>query len=164
MYYLIARFLPKYPIPGYQFAYKIRYVLCKNIFEYIGHNVLIKRNAYFGDGRKIRIGDNSQIGINCVMDNDISIGRDVVMGPDVIIYSSSHEYRNIELPINQQGMMSHRSVKIGDNVWIGARCIILPGVTIGNNCIIGAGTVVTKNVPDNVVFCGQEGKVIKVRS
>ena len=164
MYYLIARFLPKYPIPGYQLAYKIRYVLCKNIFECIGHNVLIKRNAYFGDGRKIRIGDNSQIGINCVMDNDISIGRDVVMGPDVIIYSSSHEYRNIELPINQQGMMSHRPVKIGDNVWIGARCIILPGVTIGNNCIIGAGTVVTKNVPDNVVFCGQEGKVIKVRS
>ena len=113
---------------------------------------------------KIRIGDNSQIGINCVMDNDISIGCDVVMGPDVIIYSSSHEYRNLDLPINQQGMMPHRPVKIGDNVWIGTRCIILPGVTIGSNCIIGAGTIVTKNVPDNAVFCGQEGKVVKIRS
>lgn len=162
-YYLAARFLPKYPIPGYKIAYKIRYRCCKHIFEEIGRNVLIKRNVYFGDGSKVKIGDRSQIGINCIMDNDIIIGNDVVMGPDVIIYTSSHEYKDLGIPINQQGERSHRQVIIGNNVWIGARCIILPGVTIGNNCIIGANTVVTKSVIDNAVFCGTEGRIVKIR-
>lgn len=125
--------------------------------------MLIKRNAYFGDGSKIRIGDNSQIGINSIMDNDVIIGDDVIMGPDVIIYTSSHEYKELGIPINKQGGKPHRQVIIGNNVWIGARCIILPGVTIGDNVIIGANTVVTKNVPDNAVFCGSEGRVVKTR-
>ena len=150
-YYLIGRFLPKYPIPGYKFAYRFRYFLCKHIFESIGKNVLIKRNAYFGDGSKIRIGNNSQIGINLIMDND------------VIIYTSSHEYKELGIPINQQGEKPHRPVIIGNNVWIGARCIILPGVSIGDNAIIGANTVVTKDVPMNSVFCGSAGSVVKMR-
>lgn len=160
---MIGRFLPKYPMPGYNLAYKIRYFLCKHIFAEIGKNVLIKRNAYFGDGSKIRIGNNSQIGINCIMDNDIIIGDDVTMGPDVIIYTSSHEYKKLVIPINKQGEKPHQQVTIGNNVWIGARCIILPGVTIGDNAIIGANTVVTKDVPMNAVFCGAEGRVVKIR-
>lgn len=144
-YYLIGRFLPKYPIPGYKFAYRFRYFLCKHIFESIGKNVLIKRNAYFGDGSKIRIGNNSQIGINSIMDNDVIIGDDVTMGPDVIIYTSSHEYKELGIPINQQGEKPHRPVIIGNNVWI------------------GANTVVTKDVPMNSVFCGSAGSVVKMR-
>ena len=163
VYYLVGRFLPKYPIPGYKIAYKVRYFLCKYIFESMGENVLIKRNAYFGDGAKIRIGNNSQIGINSIMDNDVVIGNDVTMGPDVIIYTSSHEYKNLGIPINQQGEKPHRQVTIGNNVWIGARCIILPGVSIGDNAIIGANTVVTKDVPKNAVFFGTEGHVVKFR-
>lgn len=162
-YYMFARFLPKYPIPGYKLAYKVRYFCCKHIFEFIGKDVLIKRNAYFGNGRQIRIGDCSQIGINCIMDNDIVIKNDVIMGPDVIIYTSSHEYKEFGVPINQQGEKEHRQVIIGNNVWIGARSIILPGVSIGDNCIIGANTVVTKDVPDNVVICGSAGKVVRKR-
>ena len=144
-YYLIGRFLPKYPIPGYKFAYRFRYFLCKHIFESIGKNVLIKRNAYFGDGSKIRIGNNSQIGINSIMDNDVIIGDDVTMGPDVIIYTSSHEYKELGIPINQQGEKPHRPVILGNNVWIGAK------------------TVVTKDVPMNSVFCGSAGSVVKMR-
>ena len=159
----MGRFLPKYPIPGYKFAYRFRYFLCKHIFESIGKNVLIKRNAYFGDGSKIRIRNNSQIGINSIMDNDVIIGDDVTMGPDVIIYTSSHEYKELGIPINQQGEKPHRPVTIGNNVWIGARCIILPGVSIGDNAIIGVNTVVTKDVPMNSVFCGSAGSVVKMR-
>ena len=162
-YYMIARFLPKYPLPGYKLGYKLRYVCCKHIFAEIGRNVLIKRNAYFGDGSKLKIGNNSQIGINCIMDNDVIIGNDVTMGPDVIIYTSSHEYKELEIPINKQGEKEHRQVIIGNNVWIGARCIVLPGVTIGDNSIIGANTVVTKDVPANAVFCGSAGRVVRVR-
>ena len=94
-YYLIGRFLPKYPIPGYKLAYRFRYFLCKHIFESIGKNVLIKRNAYFGDGSKIRIGNNSQIGINSIMDNDVIIGDDVkiytVNGNQLIIDDMDRE-------------------------------------------------------------------------
>lgn len=163
LYYTIGRYLPQYPMPGYRLAYKIRYFLCEHIFASIGANVLIKRKAYFGNGAEIQIGDNSQIGINCIMDNDIIIGNDVTMGPDVIIYTSSHEYKDLGIPINQQGKKPHRKVIIGNNVWIGARCIILPGVTIGDNSIIGANTVVTKDVPANTVFCGTSGDVVKYR-
>lgn len=163
LYYGIAKNLPKYPMPGYKLAYRFRYFCCKHIFKSIGKNVLIKKNAYFGNGCNIQIGDNSQIGINSIMDNDIIIGKNVTMGPDVIIYTSSHEYKDLFVPINQQGSKPHRSVVIGNNVWIGARCIILPGVSIGDNCIIGANTVVTKDVPMNAVFCGSAGKVVKIR-
>lgn len=159
----MARFLPKYPIPGYKLAYKVRYACCKHIFLYCGINVLIKRNAYFGDGAKVQIGDNSQIGINCIMDNDVIIGNDVTMEPDVIIYTSSHEYKDLGIPINQQGEKPHRQVTIGNNVWIGTCCIILPGVSIGDNAINGANTVVTKNVLENAVYCGTAGQVVKYR-
>ena len=162
-YYGFARHLPKYPIPGYKLGYKFRYFCCKHIFKSIGKNVLIKKNAYFGDGTKVQIGNNSQIGINCIMDNDVIIGNDVTMGPDCIIYTSSHEYKDLSIPINQQGEKPHRLVIIGNNVWLGARRIILPGVKIGDNVIVGANTVVTKDVPDNVVFCGSAGRVVKIR-
>ena len=67
-----------------------------------------------------------KFGINSIMDNDVIIGDDVTMGPDMIIYTSSHEYKELGIPINQQGEKPHRPVIIGNNVWIGARCIILP--------------------------------------
>ena len=104
------------------------------------------------------IGENSQIGLNAVLSTDVTLGDNVVMGPDVIIYSNSHEYADVNIPINQQGM------KKGNNVWIGARVVILPGVTIGDNCIIGANTVVTKSVPANSVVTGHAGRVVKTRT
>lgn len=129
-----------------------------------GGGTLIKRNAYFGDGHGISIGENSQIGLNAVLSTDVTLGDNVVMGPDVIIYSNSHEYADVNIPINQQGMKKSNPVTIGNNVWIGARVVILPGVTIGDNCIIGANTVVTKSVPANSVVTGYAGRVVKTRT
>ncbi len=97
------------------------------------------------------------------MDNDVVIGNDVTMGPDVIIYTSSHEYKDLGIPIKRQGKRKQKPVVIGNNVWIGARCILLPGVKVGDNAIIGANTVVTKDVPANAVFCGSAGHVVKMR-
>lgn len=134
LYYGFARFLPAYPIPGYQLAYSIRRSICKKLFLKMGGGTLIKRNAYFGDGHGILIGENSQIGLNAVLSTDVTLGDNVVMGPDVIIYSNSHEYADVNIPINQQGMKKSNPVTIGNNVWIGARVVILPGVTIGDNC------------------------------
>ena len=132
----------------------------KSCFWKWGGGTLIKRNAYFGDGHGILIGENSQIGLNAVLSTDVTLGDNVVMGPDVIIYSNSHEYADV----NQQGMKKSNPVTIGNNVWIGARVVILPGVTIGDNCIIGANTVVTKSVPANSVVTGHAGRVVKTRT
>ena len=103
------------------------------------------------------IGENSQIGLNAVLSTDVTLGDNVVMGPDVIIYSNSHEYADVNIPINQQGMKKSNPVTIGNNVWIGARVVILPGVTIGD-------TVVTKSVPANSVVTGHAGRVVKTRT
>lgn len=77
--------------------------------------------------------------------------------------TSSHNTARTDIPMNQQGHLEKKEVVIGDDVWIGRRVIILPGIKIGNGVIIGAGAVVTKDVPDYAVVAGVPAKVIKYR-
>ena len=85
------------------------------------------------------------------------------MGPEVLIMTSSHKFDRIDIPMCEQGDMSPKKVVIGSDVWIGARVIILPGVQIGSGSIIGAGAVVTKDIPPFSVVGGVPAKVIKSR-
>ncbi len=110
------------------------------------------------------MGDRSQLGQNSRLNGSISIGKDVIMGPDVIMMATSHEYKDLSTPINLQGEAEEKPIKIGNNVWIGTRVIILPGVHIGDNSIIGAGSVVTKSFSANSVIAGNPAKVVKLRS
>lgn len=87
-----------------------------------------------------------------------------MMGPDVIIYTSNHETSRWDIPMRGQGATPKEKVTIGDDVWIGARVIILPGVTIGKGVILAAGAVVTKDIPDYAVVGGIPGKIIKFRN
>jgi len=162
-YYGFAQFLPTQPVIGWKIAYKIRRMLVEKIFMNCGKDVIIKSKAYFGNGENVVIGDRSQIGANCKMENDLIIGDDVVMGPDIVIMSSSHAYNRLDIPINKQGALPRRPPKIGNDVWIGTRVVILPGVTIGDQAVIGANTVVTKDVPPKAVFAGCPGRVIRWR-
>ena len=86
-----------------------------------------------------------------------------MMGPEVVIYTSQHEFGRTDIPMQQQGKTPTMPVTIGNDVWIGRRAIIMPGVTIGNGAIIGAGAIVTKDVPDYSVVGGVPAKVIKMR-
>lgn len=115
-YYIFNKLCPGFLFLGYKVGYKIKYFLCKNIFMKIGSNVEIKKNAYFGDGEKIEIGDNSELGINCIVNNDIKIGKNIMMGPDIIIYSNSHEYKSLDIPMKFQGAKERKPVVIGDDV------------------------------------------------
>ena len=90
----------------------------------------------------------------------IYIGNDVSIAHGVTIMSEEHIYKVNGIPIKDQGK-SFSSVIIRDNVWIGGSCVILPGVKIGNNAVIGAGSVVTKDIPDNVCAAGNPCKVIR---
>jgi maltose O-acetyltransferase len=130
----------------------------------MGTQVNIERGAYFGTGEQMSIGDHSGIGVNCQVVGPITIGRDVMMGPDVIILTQNHETRDLSRPMRGQGALPRKPVVIHDDVWIGTRVIILPGVTIGRGAIIGAGAVVTRDVPPFAIVGGNPARVIKYRT
>ena len=142
---------------------KIRSSVGKWLFDNCGTNINIEQGANFGNGRGISIGNNSGLGINCKVRGPLTIGDDVMMGPDVMIFTSNHETSRIDTPMRLQGSAKIKPVTIGDDVWIGARVIILPGVTIGQGAILAANAVVTKDVPEYAVVGGNPAKLIKFR-
>jgi maltose O-acetyltransferase len=86
-----------------------------------------------------------------------------MMGEDVIIISSNHQFSRTDIPMTQQGFQTEQPVVIGDDVWIGSRAIILAGVKVGTGAIIGAGAVIAKDVPEWAVVVGNPGRVIRLR-
>ena len=143
------------------FAKKIRAFWGKKIVAKCGKTLNIERNAVFGP--QLEIGNKSGIGINCEIYGPVKLGEYVMMGPEVVIYTSGHRHDSIDIPIGEQGSEEIRPVEIGNDVWIGRRVIIMPGVKIGNGCIIGAGAVVTKDIPDYSIAAGVPAKVVKSR-
>ncbi len=145
----------------FHFAQKVRLFWAKKIAKYCGTNVNIEKHAHFTP--ELSIDDNSGIGIKCEINGPVYIGKNVMMGPEVIIYTHNHEFSQLDIPMNQQGKGKTEPVYIGDDVWIGRRVIILPGVHIGSGSIIGAGAVVTKDIPEYSVAVGVPAKIVKSR-
>lgn len=141
---------------------KLRADLARGFVEYVGENVNIEPKCSFNYA--LKIGNNSGIGANSELYGDITIGNDVMMGTNCIIYTRNHCFDSLDLPMWQQGFKEVNPVVIGNDVWIGGRVTILPGVHIGNGSVIGAGSVVTKNVPDYAVVCGNPARIIKYRN
>lgn len=141
---------------------QIRYWMASRFVEQCGKNVNFECGAKFDP--ELVIGDNSGVGVNCVVGGRTYIGNNVMMGPDCIMYSYSHAHDRLDIPMDQQGFEKPTPIHIGDDVWIGARVIILPGVNIGSHCIIGAGSVVTKDVPDYAIVGGVPAKIIRMRN
>jgi len=163
LYYLFARHLPSTSMPGGAFFNKIRSFIASQLFKESAANIVVKRGAYFGKGSGLIIGLNSQIGENARIEHDTVIGENVMMGLEVIALSNQHATSNADVLLIDQGYDERSPVHIGNNVWVGARVILLPGVLIGDNAIIAAGAVVTKNVPAWSVVGGVPAKVIKYR-
>ncbi len=140
---------------------KIRALCGKCILASCGKNVNIERNATFSS--KVTLGDHSGIGINASIGGTCHIGDNVMMGADCIIYTRNHRFDDITVNMNEQGFMEEKPVYIGDDVWIGGRVTILPGVHIGSHSIVGAGAVVTKDVPEWAIVVGNPAVVKKYR-
>jgi maltose O-acetyltransferase len=165
-YYSFAKHFPL----SYRFGFlgkiskTMRRIVCNQIFKSTGKNINIEKGASFGSGKNIEIGDDSGIGENCQIPDNIKIGRDVMMGPDVLIIGKNHEFQNLQIPMRLQGAKDASPVVIGDDVWIGARTIILPGITINKGAIIGAGSVVTHDIPAFAICAGNPARVIRFRN
>lgn len=163
LYYGIAKHLPDSPMPGSKLSNRLRVFLAKRLFRKVGRNVKIHSGVCFGTGLNIEIGDYSSLNYDCWIGNDTVIGSDVMMGPEIIVLSSSHNFDRTDIPMREQGAPPRKPVVIGDDVWIGTRSIILPGVNIGSHSIIGAGSVVTKDVEEWSIVAGNPAKYIRSR-
>ena len=108
----------------------------------------------------VTIGDHTRIGIHCTVIGPVCIGNNVNLAQGITVSALNHNFEDTTRRIDEQGI-STKPVVIGDDVWIGANAVILPGVTIGQHVVVAAGAVVTKDVPDYSLVAGVPAKVIK---
>lgn len=161
LYYGCAKHLPP-SFSGIKLGQTALRGFCgKLMLRSCGKNVNIEQGATFS--AKVSLGDYSGIGINARINGTCSIGRHVMMGTDVVIITRNHAFDRTDIPMMEQGFEQERPVVIGDDVWIGDRVIILPGVTVGNGSILAAGAVVTRDVPPYSIVAGVPAKVIRNR-
>ncbi|NHC13436.1 acetyltransferase [Motilibacter sp. E257] len=163
VFYGFGRHLPWSPRPGGQLAKRIRAWASVRMLDSCGSDVNVEHGAWFGSGRGVSLGDRSAIGLDALVIGPVRIGADVMMGPRCVILASNHATSDAGVPMNQQGFVDDRPVVIEDDVWIGANVVILPGRTISTGSIVGAGSVVTKDVPPRTVVAGNPAVVVKNR-
>lgn len=106
------------------------------------------------------IGDKTRIGLHCTIIGPVTIGNNVNLAQGIVVTALNHNFTDCTKRIDEQGI-STKEVTIGNDVWIGANATILPGVTIGRHCVVAAGSVVTKDVPDYTVVGGVPARVMK---
>ena len=161
LYYSIAKHLPVSYSSVRIGQTALRRFCGRLMLESCGKKVNIEKNAVFS--AKVSLGSRSGIGINARINGRCVIGNDVMMGTDCVIITRSHRHDRTDIPMMDQGFEEERPVFVGNDVWLGDRVIILPGVHIGDGCIIGAGSVVTRDIPPYSVAAGIPAKVIKDR-
>jgi maltose O-acetyltransferase len=137
-----------------------RQTILQQLLGQIGQNSFIEPPFYCSYGQNIYIGDHVYLNVLCtILDcNQVHIGHHVMIGPAVQIYTAAHD---LQAETRNQGWEVARSIVIEDNVWMGGGAILLPGVRIGRNAVVGAGTVVSRNVPANTVVVGNPARVIR---
>ncbi len=115
-------------------------------------------------GGNISIGKRVGINLNCVIYGmgGVTIGDNVMMATSCVLVSANHNFERTDIPMNLQGITC-KSIKIGNDVWLGARTVVLAGVEIGEGSVIGAGSVVSSNIPPYSVAVGVPARVIKQR-
>lgn len=139
---------------------KKRAALLKELLAEVGENCYVEPPLHANWGCHTHFGKNVYANFNLTLvdDTDIFVGNSVMFGPNVTVATAGHPIDPaLRLKVGQFNIPVH----IGNNVWIGANSVILPGITIGDNSVIGAGSIVTKDIPENVVAVGNPCRVLR---
>lgn len=164
IYYTVAIRLPygdRYGVIG-KWSRRFRVFVCRRLFKKTQKIFGVGKNVDFGFGAHlITMGDCSNLGNHAWIrgNGELILGDHIMMGEFVLIYTQDHNISGL----SYEGIV-RGNVTIGNNVWIGGRVTLLKGVTIGDNAVIGAGSVVTKDVPENAIVGGNPAKLIRLRS
>lgn len=164
VYMAIGKRLPSEGLPFATLCSWFRVQLLKRwIFQRAGRNVDIADSVMFSGYKSISGGDNFGFGKGCRVyaGGGITIGSHVMIAPYVTLITSNHRYTTQR--IAEDSYDEFKPIVIRDDVWIGERAMILPGVTIGRGAIVGAGAVVSRNVPEFAVVVGNPAQVVKYR-
>lgn len=134
--------------------------IMKTILGKINGDFLIEQPFICDYGYNIEIGKNfySNHNLTILDGNKVKFGDNVLVGPNCSFYTAGHP---IDAETRNKGLEYTKPIIVGNNVWFGGNVVVLPGVTIGDKCVIGAGSVVNKDIPSNVVAVGNPCKVIK---
>lgn len=163
MYFAYIAFLRHTPEdyrPYALFFPALRSWLVRGFAERCGERPRVKSGGDFSPA--IRIGDRTELGTRCLIQGGAVLGSDIIMGPDVKIYTRNHEFGDTARPIRDQGKR-FAETRIGDDVWLGANVVVLPGVSIGDHSVVAAGAIVTRDVPPWSIAAGNPARVIRSR-
>jgi len=130
----------------------------------IGKNLFMRTGSWIGFPWNVEIGDNFVMHRNSIIEGagSVKIGDNVMIGPNVVILSFTHSYSDLNIPMNQQQYI-YNKVIIGNDVWLGANVVVVPGIKIGDGAVVGANSVVTHDVEPYGVYCGAPARKIKSR-
>lgn len=133
----------------------------KSFLGSTGEKLHIERSFQCDYGKNIHIGENFYSNFNLTILDcaEVVIGKNCMVAPNVAIYTATHPINPID---RVSGLEYAKKITIGNNCWIGGNAVICPGVTLGDNVVVGAGSVVTKSFGDNVVIAGNPAKIIKI--
>ena len=161
---------PDFPLTHWRLYFKgMMQKFCKSKFLYFGDGAEFRAGAYAVSCSKISIGNRVVIRPGCMLFADprkegagIIIEDDVMLGAGVHIYVTNHEYKNPLIPIIEQGHCLSKQVILRRGSWIGAGTIILPGVVVGENSVVAAGSVIINNVMSFTVVGGNPAKILQI--
>lgn len=137
-----------------------REAVLRKLFGKTGESFLIEQPFYCDYGYNVEIGEKFYANVNCVILDEakVTFGDNVFVAPNCGFYTAGHPF---DVEQRNRGLEYARPITIGNNVWIGAHVCVLPGVTIGDNCVIGAGSVVNRDIPAGTLAAGNPCRVIR---
>lgn len=161
LYFLLFKNLPSSYFPLGKVFNRCRVGALKQIIV-IGKGTVVQKGFRFGLRDVVRIGEHCEINEDVYIQSAV-IGNHVLIAQNAALLAVTHRYDDLERPVLEQGFTQPAPVIVEDKVWIGRNVIVMPGVRLGKGCIVGAGAVVTKNVPPYAIVAGVPARVIKSR-
>lgn len=166
------RISPENPLTHWRLYFRSSMArLCRQKFKHFGAHAELRPFVFAGGCSNISIGNNVVVRPNSILfaspasewegKGAITIEDDVLLGPTVQLFTRKHRFGDVAQSIREQGVEEPKDIRIKEGAWIGAGVIIVGGVTIGRNAVIGAGSVVTRDIPDYALAVGAPAKVVR---